>query len=50
MKTHGGKRANAGRNESSDKKIQVTLYVRESTIEKKGGMSSLKEMLYKHIE
>lgn len=46
----GGKRENAGRHESSDKKIQVTLYIRQSVIDKKGGMASIKDVLYKHIE
>lgn len=50
MANRGGKRENAGRKESDDKKVQVTLYVRQSVIDKNGGMSLIKDVLYKHIE
>ena len=43
------KKSNAGRKPISDKKIQVNLYIRESIINKMGGLESLKEKIYNFV-
>lgn len=45
----GGKRKNSGRKKTSDPKKQVTLYVKSSIVEKKGGDDVLKEKIYRWL-
>lgn len=45
---HGGKRKTAGRKPIEDKKIPVTIYVRESVIETLG-LEIVKERCYKAL-
>jgi len=47
-KTHGGKRKSAGRKPVDDKKIAVTLYVKESVIETMG-LEVVKEKCYEAL-
>lgn len=44
-KTKGGKRENAGRKPSPDKKVQVSLYINKSIIDASGGIEELKRKL-----
>lgn len=46
----GGKRPGAGRKPSTDKKIKVDLYIRQSKIDSVGGIKDLKEELYVYLE
>jgi len=46
---HGGARANAGRKPVSDKKVTVTIYPRQSRIDKIG-IDRIKEMAMSAIE
>jgi hypothetical protein len=43
------KKSNAGRKPISDKKIQVSLYIRQSKIDKFGGIEELKDALYEFV-
>lgn len=45
VKVRGGKRPNAGRKPSGNRKVQVSIYVEEKIIESLGGMSSVKSIL-----
>jgi hypothetical protein len=45
IKTHGGKRSNAGRKPITDKKKPVTIYSKESEINLLGGMDEAKLLL-----
>ena len=47
MKTK--KKSNAGRKPVSDKKVQVSLYVLSSRIEKFGGLEEFKKSLYEFV-
>lgn len=42
VETRGGKRDNAGRKPVKDKAVQLTIYPRESDIEKAGGIQEAK--------
>lgn len=44
-KSRGGKRAGAGRKPITDKKRQITLYIKQSTIELNGGITQVKKTL-----
>lgn len=46
--THGGKRKSAGRKPIDDKKIAVTIYVKESVIEALG-LEVVKEKCYQAL-
>ena len=43
------KKSNAGRKPVSDKKVQVSLYVLSTQIEKLGGLEKFKEALYEFV-
>ena len=43
------KKSNAGRKPISDKKVQVSLYIRQSKIEEFGGIDGLKDALYEFV-
>jgi len=43
------KKSNAGRKPISDKKIQVNLYIRESIINKMGGIESMKQKIHDFV-
>lgn len=43
------KKSNAGRKPVPDKKVQVSLYVLTSQIEKFGGLDKFKETLYEFV-
>jgi len=43
------KKSNAGRKPISDKKFQVNLYIRESVINRMGGLELMKEKIYKFV-
>jgi hypothetical protein len=43
------KKSNAGRKPISDKKVQVSLYIRQSKIDKFGGIDGLKDALYEFV-
>ena len=43
------KKSNAGRKPVSDKKVQVSLYVLSSQIEKFGGLEKFKEALHEFV-
>jgi len=43
------KKSNAGRKPVPDKKVQVSLYIRQSEIEKFGDIEKLKEALYEVV-
>jgi hypothetical protein len=43
---HGGKRKASGRKPVTDKKVQVSLYIPTSQIEKFGGIEKFKADLY----
>ena len=45
-----GFRANSGRKKLDDKKKQVSLYIRESKINKLGGEDQLKEKIINYID
>lgn len=45
--SHGGARKKAGRKPIEDKKVQVDLYIRQSDIDKRGGIEKIKELLMK---
>lgn len=44
------KKSNRGRKPISDKKVQVSLYIRQSRIEKFGGIDELKDALYEFVD
>lgn len=44
-KVRGGARPNAGRKPSGNRKVQVSIYVEQKSIEALGGMSAVKEMI-----
>lgn len=44
-----GKKSNAGRKPVPDKKVQVSLYVLSSQIEKFGGLDEFKKSLYEFV-
>ena len=46
MKT---KKSNAGRKPVPDKKVQVSLYIRQSEIDKFGDIDKLKEAIYDFV-
>ncbi len=43
------KKSNRGRKPISDKKVQVSLYIRQSKIDKFGGIDGLKDALYEFV-
>jgi len=43
------KKSNAGRKPVPDKKVQVSLYILSSQIEKFGGLDELKKALYEFL-
>ena len=43
------KKSNAGRETCTDKKVQVSLYVLSSQIEKFGGLDEVKKALYEFV-
>jgi len=43
------KKSKAGRKPISDKKVQVSLYIRQSKIDKFGGIDELKDALYEFV-
>ena len=47
--THGGKRKTSGRKPVADKKVQVSLYIRQSEIEKFGGLDEVKKALCEFV-
>lgn len=49
-KKRGGPRPGAGRKPIEDKKVQLTLYIERSKIDKFGGISSIKTMLITYID
>lgn len=49
LKTKKSKKSNAGRKPISDKKVQVSLYIPTSQIEKFGGIEELKKALYEFV-
>ena len=51
-KIHGGKRKKSGRKPIAEglKKIQVTLYIQQSEIDKFGGIDTLKERIYHFVQ
>ncbi len=49
-KTHGGKRAGAGRKKEKDPKVQVNIYPRKSQIKKAGGIEKAKALALSAIE
>jgi hypothetical protein len=48
--THGGKRKNSGRKPVSDKKVQVSFYIKQSKIDSVGGIDKFKEKVLRYIE
>lgn len=46
----GGIRANAGRKSTTDKKVQLPIYIKASIVEKLGGEDVVKERIYKFID
>ena len=44
------KKSKAGRKPISDKKEQVSLYIRQSKIDKFGGIDGLKDALYEFVD
>jgi hypothetical protein len=48
--THGGKRKNAGRKPGNDNKVQVSLYIEQSKIEKSGGLDVLKNKIIRYVD
>jgi hypothetical protein len=49
MKSHGGKRKNAGRKKIKDKKVTVIFYIRKSALEIFGGKSAFIEYVNSQI-
>lgn len=45
----GGKRSNAGRKKVADPKVQLTIYIEKSKIEKAGGMEQAKIIAYQSL-
>ena len=43
------KKSRAGRKPISDKKVQVSLYIRQSKIDKFGGIEEFKNALYEFV-
>jgi hypothetical protein len=43
------KKSNRGRKPISDKKVQVSLYIRQSRIDKFGGIDAFKNALYEFV-
>ncbi len=43
------KKSNAGRKPVPDKKVQVSLYIRQSEIARFGGIEKLKEVIYEFV-
>ena len=43
------KKSNRGRKPISDKKVQVSLYIRQSKIDKFGGIDEFKKTLYEFV-
>lgn len=43
------KKSNAGRKPVPDKKVQVSLYIRQSEIEKFGGIEKMKDAIYEFV-
>lgn len=50
MSNTSHKKAKVGRKSSKDKKVTVNLYIRQSTIDKFGGLVNLREHLLNSIE
>lgn len=48
--TRGGARPRAGRKPIDDKKVAVTVYIRESRIDALGGMEAVKQLAINAIE
>ena len=44
-RTHGGKRKKAGRKPIEDRKIPITIYLKQSIIESNGGSELIREKL-----
>lgn len=49
-KQHGGNRKNSGRKSVSDKKVQVSFYIKQSKIGSVGGFEKFKEKVLNYIE
>ena len=47
---HGGNRKNSGRKPVSDKKVQVSFYIKQSKIDSVGGIEKFKEKVQNYIE
>jgi hypothetical protein len=48
--TRGGARANSGRKPITDKKMQLSIYLRKSKIDLNGGSEAIKEKIYKILK
>lgn len=49
-KTRGGARANSGRAKVEDKKVPLTLYIRQSRIDAMGGAAKLREIIFDRLK
>jgi hypothetical protein len=47
--TRGGKRSNSGRKPVKDKKTQLSVYIRQSTIDLNGGAEEIKKQIHNLI-
>lgn len=45
-KSHGGPRKGAGRKPAADRKVPVTIYVKESIIKTVGGIDQVRDSCY----
>ena len=48
--THGGKRKTSGRKPVTDKKVQVSFYIKQSKIDSVGGIEKFKEKVQNYVE
>lgn len=48
--SHGGARPKAGRKPVKDKKVQVSLYIKQSRIKEFGGVENLKKEIFKRLQ
>lgn len=48
-KLHGGKRSGSGRPSVNDKKITLTIYPRQSDVDRVGGIDKAKEIALKSL-
>jgi hypothetical protein len=49
LKLRGGKRSNAGRKPITDRKIQLTIYPRQSEVDLLGGVDEVKVLCFNAI-